>query len=101
MSAFRFPSVKPPARILWKMGPMAKIESNAKQAGRAATRNYCSAIGWMAACSMLCVFVGCVANAASDAPLQPGSAKQIVSTVMANEELAGLHRDHYAYGRRR
>jgi hypothetical protein len=38
-----------------------------------------------------------VASAAYDVPLQPGSAKQIVTTVMANEELAGLHRDHYAY----
>ena len=38
-----------------------------------------------------------IASAAYDVPLQQGSAKQIVTTVMSNEESAGLHRDHYAY----
>ena len=38
-----------------------------------------------------------IASAAYDLPLQPGSAKLTVATVMSNEELAGLHRDHYAY----
>jgi hypothetical protein len=62
--------------------------------------NHGPAIGWATACSMLCVFVASplrVASAAYDAPLQPGSAKEIVSTVMSNENLAALHRDHYAY----
>jgi hypothetical protein len=82
-----------------EMVGMAHSERNAKPAGRAVASNH-SPIGWATACSMLCVFVGSplrVASAAYDAPLQPDSAKQIVSTVMANEELAALHRDHYAY----
>jgi hypothetical protein len=57
-------------------------------------------MSWTTACCLLGVLAvspSCVASAAYDVPLQPGSAKQIVSTVMANEELAGLHRDHYAY----
>jgi hypothetical protein len=49
---------------------------------------------------MLCIFPALPvqrASAAYDAPQPPGSAKQIVSTVMANEDLAALHKDHYAY----
>ncbi|HEY4380957.1 MAG TPA: hypothetical protein VGN01_11465 [Acidobacteriaceae bacterium] len=37
------------------------------------------------------------ASAAYDVPLQAGSARQIVATVMSNEEMAGFKRDHYAY----
>jgi hypothetical protein len=37
------------------------------------------------------------AGAAYDAPLQPGSAKEMVATVVSNEEMAGFKRDHYAY----
>jgi hypothetical protein len=81
------------------MAQMAKSERNPKQIGWAASK-YCPSIGRVAAWVLLGVFPALpvhVASAASDVPLQPGSAKQIVSTVMANEELAGLHRDHYAY----
>ncbi len=38
-----------------------------------------------------------VQGAAADAPMEPGSAKQDVTTMLANEDLAVLHKDHYAY----
>ena len=72
---------------------MTKRDDNPKQASRFRP-------GRLAASFLLYVFPLVpvqLASAAYDAPLQPGSAKLMVATVMANEEQAGLHRDHYAY----
>jgi hypothetical protein len=74
---------------------MTRRETNAKQA----IDTY-SLMRRVAAGVLLCTFPILpvqVASAAYDVPLQPGSAKQMVATVMSNEVVAGQHRDHYAY----
>jgi hypothetical protein len=72
---------------------MTKRDDNSKQTSKLRP-------GRIAAGVLLCVFPVVpvqLASAAYDVPLQPGSAKEMVTAVMANEVLAGLHRDHYAY----
>jgi hypothetical protein len=78
---------------------MTKNVMNPEQAERGVASNRCTAIVRSAACSMFCILVSPshFASAAYDAPQPPGSAKRMVATVMANEDLAALHRDHYAY----
>ena len=55
---------------------------------------------WAAAGSVLCLLLawpGTRVSAAGDVPPQPGSAKQIITTMLANEDAAALHKDHYEY----
>jgi hypothetical protein len=57
-------------------------------------------IYWAAAGSMLTLMLSstCVgADASLDVPQESVSANQIVSTMLANENVAAQHRDHYAY----
>jgi hypothetical protein len=49
---------------------------------------------------MLCLMLASAligAGASTDTPPEAGSAKQIVATMLANEDVAAQHRDHYAY----
>jgi hypothetical protein len=55
---------------------------------------------WLAGATGVCLAlawpVGGV-RAATETQLEPGSPKQIISTVITNEQTASLHKDHYAY----
>ena len=57
-------------------------------------------IYWAAGCSMLCLMLASPligAGASTAAPPEAGSAKQIVATMLVNENVAAQHRDHYVY----
>ena len=54
-----------------------------------------AAAGWMLPLMLAWPTSG--AGASSDVPQDTGSAKQIVATMLANEDVAAQHRDHYCY----
>jgi len=54
-------------------------------------------IGWATACSALCLLLAWPARGVRAADFSPQSAKQIVATMLANEDAAAHHRDHYQY----
>ena len=57
-------------------------------------------IYWAAACSILTLILASPlfgAGASTAAPPEAGSAKQIVATMLANEDVAAQHKGHYAY----
>jgi len=57
-------------------------------------------IYWAVGCSMLTLMLASLligAGASTAAPLEVGSAKQIVATMLANEDVAAQHKGHYAY----
>lgn len=57
-------------------------------------------ISWAAGCSMLCLMLASPlsgVSAQSAAPPEAGSAKQIVATMLANEDVAAQHKGRYAY----
>ena len=71
-----------------------------QQTGPGIPTNGLSRIQIVAAFSALCLLLACssrCARAASDLPPQHASAKQIVATLLANEDAASRHRDHYAF----
>jgi hypothetical protein len=49
-----------------------------------------------ALCLLLALPIG-VFGAAADVPSQPGSAKQLIDTLLANEDAAAHYKDHYSY----
>ena len=57
-------------------------------------------IYWVAACSMLPLMLALPSSgvgASTAAPREAGSAQQIVATMLANENVAALHKGRYAY----
>lgn len=59
-----------------------------------------SKFGWGVAGSALCLVLawpGTSVRAAGDVPPQPGSAKQVIDTMLANEDAAAHYKDHYSY----
>jgi hypothetical protein len=57
-------------------------------------------LGWLAGCCGLCALLVLpmrISGAGTAAPMDAGSAKQDVAAMLANEDLAAQHKDHYAY----
>lgn len=55
---------------------------------------------WATAGSVVCLMLAWPAtgvSAAGDVAPQPGSAKQVITTMLANEDTAARHKDHYEY----
>ena len=52
---------------------------------------------WTVAACSLCLTLAWSSRARGFEVAAPGSAKQIVATMLANEDLASQHKDHYAY----
>jgi hypothetical protein len=81
---------------------VSTINGNSNQSRSSGTS---TKIGWLAAASTLCLVSAFAspfqtANAAADIPRDSGTssaAVQIVDTLVANEDLAARHRDHYTY----
>jgi hypothetical protein len=73
---------------------MAKREGNSKRSGSIATT-----IAGAVACSTICLMLAWPSTGvrAADVPQQDASAKQMVATMVDNEQTASLHKDHYAY----
>jgi hypothetical protein len=71
-----------------------------RQPGPAAAASRLKAVRFVTILSALCLLSACssqCARAASDLPPERTSAKQIVATLLANEDAASRHRDHYMY----
>jgi hypothetical protein len=74
---------------------MAKCGKNTVPAARPV-----AGIGWVAAGAALCLMLAWparVVRAAADVPQQSASAQQVVAVMLANEDAAAQHKDHYMY----
>ena len=74
---------------------MAKCGKNTVPAARPV-----AGIGWVAAGAALCLMLAWparVVRAAADVPQQSASAQQLVAIMLANEDAAAQHKDHYMY----
>ncbi len=77
---------------------MSKCGNNTVPAARRAARS--GVAGWVAAASALCLVLAWpvpVVRAAADIPQHSDSAQQVVAVMLANEDLAAQHIDHYTY----
>jgi hypothetical protein len=106
-----FPSALATDCISWKMTGTVRRDADARDTGLGTVGSGMAGIRttevygvvniyWAAGCSMLCLMLASPligAGASTNTPPEVGSAKQIVATMLANEDAAAQHKGRYAY----